>query len=94
MAGIDNCEMNLAYGSVCEDERVGALALRMTIAGLTGFLATLAASALVTFIQNNGNKFLGVNVYAQQVLSAIAAIIVLVILLFLKFSKGLDKKNS
>ncbi len=94
MAGIDNCEMNLAYGSVCEDERVGALALRMTIAGLTGFLATLAASALVTFIQNNGNKFLGVNVYAQQVLSAIAAIIVLVILLFLKFSKGIEKEKT
>ncbi len=94
MSGIDNCEMNLVYGLVNEQERVGALALRMTIKGLTGFLTTLAISPLVNYIQANGNKFFGFNVYAQQVVSALGAIVVLIALIYLCLNKDLEKQKS
>lgn len=93
-AGIDNCEMNLAYGMVKEKERVGALALRMAIGGIVGFLTTLAISPLVSYIQNSGNTFLGLNVYAQQVISALGAAVVIFILGYLYFScRGLQQKT-
>ena len=81
-AGIDNCEMNLAYQMVKEEQRTAALALRMTISGLVGFLTTLAISPLVSYIQNNGNQFFGLHVYAQQVVSAISVFVVILILLY------------
>lgn len=86
-AGIDNSEMNLAYSMVKEEQRTAALALRMAISGIVGFVATLVISPLVSYIQNNGNQFMGFNVYAQQVVSALSVFVVVVILIYLHKSK-------
>lgn len=83
-AGINSAEINLVYESVSHEKRVCALAIKNTIAGLAGFLTTVAVSKLVEYIQSNGNRFLGLNVYAQQVTAAIAAILVIVVLVYLK----------
>ena len=91
MAGINSGEMNLIYDNVEKQYIMGALALRNTFSGLIGFATTLAISPLVAHIQNNGNKFLGVSVYAQQVVSAFGAVIVFIILICLIFNKDLRK---
>lgn len=83
MAGINSATINLIYDYVDKEKRIGALALKSTIAGFAGFFTTLAVSPLVSHIQESGNMFLGMNVYAQQVVSAIAAILLVVLIVYL-----------
>lgn len=83
MAGINSAVINLIYDYVDKEKRIGALALKSTIAGFAGFFTTLAISPLVSHIQESGNMFLGMNVYAQQVVSAIAAILLVVLIVYL-----------
>ena len=83
MAGINSAVINLIYDYVDKEKRIGALALKSTLAGFAGFFTTLAVSPLVSSIQENGNTFLGLNVYAQQVVSAIAVVLVVVLIIYL-----------
>ena len=83
MAGINSAVINLIYDYVDTKKRIGALALKSTLAGFAGFFTTLAVSPLVSYIQRSGNNFLGISVYAQQVVSAIAMIMVAVLLVYL-----------
>lgn len=83
MAGINSATINLIYDYVGKEKRIGALALNNTFGGFAGFFTTLAISPLVTYIQVNGNKFLGLDVYAQQVVSVIAVIMLAVVLLYI-----------
>ena len=83
MAGINSATINLIYDYVDKEKRVGALALSSTFSGFAGFFTTLAVSPLVSYIQKNGNTFLGLNVYAQQVVSAIAVILLIVLIVYL-----------
>ena len=91
-AGINSGEMNLVFESVSHEKRVCALALKNTIAGLAGFCTTLVVSRLVEHIQNSGNTFLGMHVYAQQVVSFIGALLVAVVLAYLYF--GIIKRSQ
>ncbi|MBR1868164.1 MAG: MFS transporter [Clostridia bacterium] len=83
MAGINSATINLIYDYVDKEKRTGALALKSAFAGFAGFFTTLAVSPLVSYIQSNGNKFLGLNAYAQQVVSAIAAIVLVSLIIYL-----------
>ena len=83
MAGINSAVINLIYDYVDREKRIGALALKSTLAGFAGFFTTLTVSPLVSYIQNTGNTFLGLNVYAQQVVSAIAALLLLALIIYL-----------
>lgn len=83
MAGINSGAINLIYERVSKEKRVCALALKNTLAGLAGFATTLIFSLLVERIQANGNRFLGLDVYAQQVTSAISAIVVVITIIYL-----------
>ena len=82
-AGISSGEINLIYECVDHEHRLGALALKGTFAGLAGFATTLLMSPLVARIQANGNKFWGINLYAQQVLSAITFLILIGLLIYI-----------
>lgn len=84
MAGINSATINLIYDYVDKEKRAGALALSSTLSGFAGFFTTLAVSPLVSYIQKNGNVFLGMNIYAQQVVSAIAALLLLGLIAYLK----------
>lgn len=94
MAGINSGEMNIIFDNVEKSKRMGALALKSTFAGLAGFLTTLAVSPLVSYIQNNGNVIFGIPVYAQQLLSAIGAVVVLIIMVYLVLNKDLKKQEK
>lgn len=95
MAGINSGAINLVYDYVDKEKRVGALALKSTLSGFAGFFTTLLVSLLVKYIQGNGNVFLGMNVYAQQVTSALGFVLVLVILLYLNtVVRKMNKKHG
>lgn len=85
MGGINSALINLIYDYVSVERRADSLAICQSAAGVTGFVATLAVSPLVSAIQNNGNTFMGVSVYAQQVVSMIAVVIAVIAILYVRF---------
>lgn len=94
MAGINSAAINLIYDYADKEKRVGALALKSTLAGFAGFFTTLAVSPLVSYIQENGDTFLGLHVYAQQVVSVIAAVLLVGLLIYLNTVVRKIKKNE
>lgn len=95
MAGINSATVNLIYDYVDKEKRIGALALSRMFSGFAGFFTTLAVSPLVSYIQNNGNVFFGLNVYAQQVVSALAVVLITVLIVYLNLVvKKIKKKIS
>ncbi len=82
-AGMTSGQLNLVYAEVEENQRTQAYALLISITGLSGFLSTVAVTPLFDFIQANGNTIFGIPVYAQQVLSLIASIMMLITILYL-----------
>ena len=83
MAGINSAVINLIYDYVDKEKRIGALALKSTLAGFAGFFTTLAVSPLVSYIQKNDNHLFGISVYAQQVVSAIAVLLLVALIVYL-----------
>ena len=69
-----------------------AYALQQCVAGAAGFIVTTLVSLLVSHIQQSGNVFLGLHVYAQQVASAIGFLITLGILFYLNLVVSTKKK--
>lgn len=91
LGGINSALTNMIFDYVTPDKRADSLAFCQALAGLSGFAATLAVSVLVSYIQTNGNTFLGIHVYAQQVTSMIAAFFTLICILYVHF---VVKKNK
>lgn len=77
MGGINSALTNLVFDYVAPETRSNALALSQSVSGVAGFLTTLAVSVPVTYIQKNGNTLFGINVYAQQAVSALAFVFVI-----------------
>lgn len=91
-AGLSSAAINMVYDYMDSDKRADALAVTQTFAGLIGFFITLVVSKLVEFIQAEGNVFMGINIYAQQVTSVISVIFHIICILFLIFVVGKIKK--
>ena len=83
MAGINSATINLIYDYVEKEKRIGALALNSTLSGFAGFFTTLLVSPLVKYIQGKNNVFLGISVYAQQVVSLISVVLMVGLLVYL-----------
>lgn len=83
MAGINSATINLIYDYVDKEKRTGALALKSTICGFGGFFTTLIVSPLVSYVQRNGNRLFGINIYAQQIVSVISSILLVVLLVYM-----------
>ena len=83
-AGTSANFLNITYSYVDEKYFVQASAIKNSIGGICGFLAGLASSALVNYIQGNGNKLFGINIYATQVLSLISLCILAIGFIFAK----------
>ena len=83
MAGMNSSEINLVLDYTSRELRVGAIAIKGLICGMTGFLTTLAAKPLVDYIQGNGNKLFGIHVYAQQLTSVISVFMCIVALVYM-----------
>lgn len=76
LAGTNANSSNIMFSYVDIEHFVQATAIKNVLCGITSFVTALFASKLFEYIQSNGNKFAGINVYPQQ-LFAIITIIVL-----------------
>jgi MFS family permease len=73
-----------------------ALSVMTIITGVLSFLATLAVSPFIDFMQGRGNELFGMHVYAQQILSALCALFYLLLILYynLVFLNEKRKRNE
>ena len=95
MGGINSALINLCYDYVALEKRADALAISLAISGVCGFLATLAASALVEYVEQNSNRLWGFHVYPQQILFAVSAVMLLALaLLFLPRLKNPNRVSK
>ena len=84
MAGIVANMYNITYDYVKEDYFVYATAIKSCIGGVLGFAASVGAGKLLEAIQNQGNSFLGLPVYGQQVLSFLSFLLVGILLFYIQ----------
>ncbi len=85
MAGINGGLMNIVFDYADEKTRTAVLGIKTAVGGVFGFLATIVGGWLLDYIQKSGNMFLGLNVYAQQVLSFITFVGIVIIVFYMKF---------
>jgi hypothetical protein len=74
---IEIARTNLIFDVVPEAQRSDAVALTQSLCGLAGFAATALCSVAVGVVQRNGSVFCGLPVYAQQLMSVLAAVLAL-----------------
>ena len=80
--GINSATINLVFDYVKPENRTIALGARQAVYGVVGFLASTAVTPLLEAIQNAGNRFLGMEIYAQQMLSVLSLIATLLVALY------------
>lgn len=85
LAGIFQNNYNITYSYVKNEYIVQAMAIKQSIAGILGFGASLVGSGILKHVQSNGNTFLGIPMYGQQLLAAISLIFILMAIAFNKF---------
>ena len=74
---------NMIFEMTPPEDRTSAVAIATICSGVCSFLSTLAVTPLVNYIQKNGFSIFGINVYAQQLLAAISALIVVAVAILL-----------
>ena len=94
MGGVNGGLLNLIYDYVSIEKRADSLAVCQAASGLSGFLVSLIASMLVTYIQKNGNMLFGINIYAQQLVSGISVFIIIISLIYIKVVFVKSKEES
>ena len=90
--GINSNGFNMLYSYVDNEYISEALAIKNAIAGVVGFAAALVGGILLDCVQNNGNTVLGINIYGQQLLSAVSFLVTVVVLVFVKTVLAKQKK--
>lgn len=85
LAGSNQNSSNIAYSYVKSEYIVPAMAIKNSIGGIFGFLSSLAGSRILAYVQANGNTFLGIPMYGQQLLAAISFVVVIIAILFIHF---------
>ena len=93
-AGTNQNFYNIMYDYVESKYFVQATAIRSAIGGLCGFLTSIIASKILSDVQANGNTFLGIPMYGQQLLAVIATVLGIISILYLHFKVANQKKIS
>jgi MFS family permease len=94
MGGINSALINMIYDYVSVEQRADSLAVCQASSGLIGFLATLASSVFVSYVQNSGNRLLGIEMYAQQVVSLISCVVILCACVYVRVVLGKNSKKK
>ena len=92
IAGTNQNLSNITYDYVENKYFVQASAIKSAIGGIFGFITSIVASKILGYVQSNGNTFLGINMYGQQLLAAIATILAILTILYLHFNLAKQKK--
>ena len=82
IAGTNANRFNITYSYVKSEYIAQAMTIQNSISGVLGFLATLAGSFILSYIQERDNMIFGIPVYGQQILSVISLIIVVVAIIY------------
>lgn len=82
MAGTNQNLFNITYSYVDSKYFVEASAIKNSIGGLCGFLASTLAGRLLAFVQSRGNTLFGITVYGQQILSLISFVLIIITVIF------------
>ena len=82
-AGTGQNFINSTYNYVESEYFVHAEAIKNSIGGGCGFLISLVSGKFLSWIQANGNMFLGMHVYGQQVLAAITTVLIIGCIIFM-----------
>ena len=85
MATIAGGLLNILFEYVEARDRVGAMSIYCALAGLGGFLGTLAGGAILDAVQNAGNRVFGLPMYGQQLLAVIGCLGLIATILYGKF---------
>lgn len=100
MAGINSALINLCFDYVSEERRRSALAVSQAIAGLVGFITTMAVSPLVSYIESSGNMLFGIHMYPTQLTSLVSALLTVVCIIYVsifmvrKGAKNAEKQTQ
>lgn len=81
--GINSALINLVFDYAAPEERSDSLAICQAVSGVFGFFTTLATAPLIALIQSNGNRVLGMTLYAQQLVSIIALVVCIISVLYI-----------
>ncbi len=93
MAGINSGLMNIIFDYVPTEDRAPALGIRTALGGVSAFLSSFLGAYIVHTVQSNGNVAFGLNIYPQQILSAISTAICVCVVLYMIFVVGKLKKT-
>lgn len=75
---------NISYYYVETEYFVQATAIRSSVGGVVGFLASLVGSRILGAVRDGGNSIFGLTIYGQQVLSALTLVFVIASILYAK----------
>lgn len=84
LAGTNQNSFNITYSYVEAEYITQAMAFKNSIGGIFGFAASIAGSKILSLVQENNNMLFGINIYGQQILSAISFVIVIAAIVFIK----------
>ena len=84
MGGINSSLMNLVFDYIQGPNRLGALAATSALGGVSGFAATCAMSPVVALIQRQGNSLWGISLYPAQFASAVALLLTLALIAYVR----------
>jgi len=85
LAGINQNTYNISYSYVDSAYITQAMAIKSSIGGICGFCASLLGGRLLNYVQSNGNRFMGIPIFGQQLLSLISFLLVVIAILFMHF---------
>lgn len=85
--------MNIVFTSVPANRCSDSYAFCQSIGGICGFVTSIVMGGVLSSIQDNGNRFLGIQVtYAEQVLSVIACLLAGIAMIYVVLA--LNKKEK
>lgn len=90
-AAISQNMNNITYSYIPIEYYVQATAIKNSVGGMCGFVASIFASRLLEHIQSEGNILFGIHIYGQQVLSFISLLLISCAVLLTHFVIGKQK---
>jgi len=84
LAGTNMNSYNIVYSYVDQRYFTQAMSIKNCISGILGFCASILGGKILNCVQANGNRFLGIPLYGQQLLSAISFVLAVILLIYMK----------
>lgn len=82
MAGTNQNAFNITYSYVKSEFVTQAMAIKYSIGGIFGFISSILGGKILSAVQESGNVVFGINLYGQQLLSAISFLLIVAAIIF------------